>query len=72
MHYEINVAKKEKDGYYNHLFATHKRSVTVMSELKRVYPLLKKAFPEPEYKIDVSRWDATGERLDMDKIMKEE
>lgn len=42
-YYEINVSK---DGM--HLFATHRRSITMMSDLKIVAEELKKRFPREQ------------------------
>jgi len=70
MHYEINVAVKRNSSYF-HLFATDERSVTTEVELKFVYGLIKTAFPEPLYKVDVTRWQTTGKGIDMEGLMKE-
>jgi hypothetical protein len=56
MYYEINVAKKNKDGIYVHLFATAERSLTYY---KQVINLLKKfmiMFPAPEHNISVHEY----------------
>lgn len=48
--YEINVSKNGK-----HLFATAKRSITNKWDLERVFPIIKRKFPEDEgYKISVT------------------
>lgn len=48
--YEINVSK---DG--RHLFATAKRSIANKWDLERVFPIIKRKFPEDEgYKISVT------------------
>lgn len=71
MYYEINVSEKRKDGDYWHLFATHKRSVTTQGELKHVYTLLLKAFPFPEFKIDVVKWKERGTGINMKEPLEE-
>lgn len=62
--YAINVSKQAPDGHYRHFFATDKRSVDSESDLQRVLPALRKAFPEPEFRIDVTQWKRVGEILD--------
>ena len=63
MYYEINVAKKSKEGY-RHFFATAKRSITLLFDLHKVYKVFKTVFPEPEYKIDITKWEETGHGID--------
>lgn len=64
MWYEINVAKKNSRGMYIHFFATAKRSVTLLADLHVVYKAIKAAFPEPEYKIDITQWQEIGHGID--------
>jgi hypothetical protein len=73
MYYEINVSKKiTKDdgmipsviGQYHHFFATAKRSITDLKTLHKVYKVFKKVFPEPNYKIDITKWEETGHGID--------
>ena len=53
MYYEINIAKKNKDGYYHHYFATAKRSITTKERLKVILSDLINKYPEPDYMISV-------------------
>ena len=56
MYYEINVAL---NGH--HLFATAERSITTLSELKKVYCLFKEKFPESEgYTLMVTQYSHKG------------
>lgn len=56
MSYEICVSKNGR-----HLFATHKRSITCLHELKPAYKEISAAFPTDKgYEISVSRWQTTG------------
>lgn len=68
MYYEINVAKQNKkigaNGRYDHYFATAERSITDKQTLKKVYADLKKAFPEPDFKIEVTCWQKVGKPVD--------
>ena len=68
MHYEINVAKKMENNRYRHLFATHARSIKSDEELKRVYPLIREAFPQPEYQVTVIWFEETGYSVDKEKL----
>lgn len=72
MYYEINVSEKRKDDSYYHLFATANRSLTSIESTKKVYKKLKEAFPEPMYKITVSRWEHVGEGIDIEAELKKE
>lgn len=72
MYYEINVAKRQPNGEYHHFFATNARSCTNTTAVKEVYKKLAEVFPEPEYKIDVTKWEEHGFGVDMKKMMKEE
>ena len=69
MYYEINIAKLNKrigaNGRYEHYFATAERSITSKEQLKSVYAELRKAFPEPEFKINVTYWEKIGQPVDM-------
>ena len=63
MYYEINVAVFVPDGgkgYYDHLFATAERSLTTELKAKQLFNLLKEKFPEPQYIVEVSRWEKIG------------
>lgn len=68
MTYEINVSL---DG--THLFATHKRSVDSLRQLKRVYPVIMDKFPECEgYEVTVSICQKTKETIsDVPNYLKE-
>ena len=58
--YEINVSK---DG--RHLFATAKRSITNKWDLERVFPIIKRKFPEDEgYKVSVAAQVEYGRRYE--------
>jgi hypothetical protein len=79
MYYEINVAKKiTKDdgmipsviGQHHHFFATAKRSITDEKTLKKVYHVFRNVFPEPEYKIDITRWEEIGHGVDPMSLLK--
>lgn len=62
MYYEINVA-----FYGKHLFATHERSVVDEHDLEKVYNIFKEKFPVTEgYRITVTRWNKSGENIDME------
>ena len=67
MEYTINVARWSSNhwnGGYVHYF-----KVTVpYLQVKEVYEQLKEKFPEPDYKIDVTRWQTVGEQLDMENF----
>lgn len=70
MHYEINIAKKEKDSSsYRHFFATAPRSITDDQKLFEVVRELKKKFPEPEYNLTVSKWETIGKDVDVTEIV---
>ena len=58
--YEINVAVRDKNGRWRHLFATDTRSLHTKSEAKELYELFKEKFPEPEYDISVSYLETIG------------
>ena len=61
--YEINVAVKDKNGRWKHLFATDTRSISYPLEAERLYKLFKEKFPEPEYDISVVRWETVGHNV---------
>lgn len=67
MEYTINVAKwsnRHWNGGYVHYF-----KVTVQyGQVKEVYEQLKEKFPEPDFKIDVSRWQTVGTEIDMENF----
>lgn len=54
MYYEINVAKKNEKGDYEHYFATAKRSITTKTRLKIIVTDFMEKFPEPEFSISVA------------------
>jgi uncharacterized protein (DUF736 family) len=68
MWYEINVSKKNSKGMYIHFFATAKRSVTLWVDLRIVYNAIKSAFPEPEFKVDITKWEEIGHGIDPETI----
>lgn len=77
MYYEINVSKRiTKDdgmipsviGQYHHFFATAKRSIQDWKTLKKVYKTFKTVFPEPDYKIDITKWDEVGHGIDPETL----
>lgn len=56
MYYEINVSIKGK-----HLFATAERSITNEMELKKVYYIIARKFPEEEgFCINVTQYEKRG------------
>lgn len=64
MWYEINVALNGQ-----HLFATHKRSITNKIALEVIYRIFKQKFPEEEgYHISVTQYDTVGKFIDMDYL----
>ncbi len=64
MSYEINVSKRGK-----HVFATHERSLSTLSQAAEVVKRLEIAFPEAEgYLITVSRWEKVGRTVDMEEL----
>jgi hypothetical protein len=76
MYYEINIAKQNKtigaNGRYEHYFATADRSITDRIRMEKVYADIKKAFPEPDFKISVVRWELVGETINMSLPVKEQ
>lgn len=78
MSYEINVSElKESNGRwvgsspnYVHLFATHERSLTDYLIMVRVYALIRRQFPAPQFKVDVSKREVTGTQCNMEMIDK--
>ena len=65
MGYEINVAIKDKDGRWRHLFATDTRSLHTEKDAKELYELFKEKFPESEgYDISVTYWEAIGRHIE--------
>lgn len=70
MHYEINVSKlNKKDGEYYHLFATHKRSCDSTIATVRVLRTFLKLFPSPEYSIDLTKWEETGQGVNKERFL---
>lgn len=70
MYYEINIAKKtgKKFPEYEHYFATAERSITSMKKLNEVYNVLKKAFPEPEFRMSATQWEKKGRGIAENEI----
>ncbi len=64
MYYEINVSKLNSKIEYEHFFATSERSIRSKEKLKEVHTQLKSAFPAPEYKISVLKWEKNGYRVE--------
>ena len=65
MYYEINVSQKGR-----HLFATSDHSLTSMSELDRVLPLIVERFPKEEgFSIGITHWQTQGESLGVADIL---
>lgn len=65
MWYEINVSLNGR-----HFFATHKRSLQQESEMKKVLGVMVEKFPESEgFKINLSKWEESGESLDVNEIL---
>ena len=63
--YEINVAIKDKNGRWRHLFATDTRSLHTEREAKELYELFKEKFPESEgYDITVTYWESLGHSVE--------
>lgn len=64
MYYEINVSLNGR-----HFFATAKRSITTISDLKKVYPVIKAKFPKEEgYKIMVSEHPEVSKYIDTSEL----
>lgn len=59
MYYEINVSKKAKNGMYKHYFATAERSLDSLSEAQNMVIVFMEKFPEPKFKINVTRYEET-------------
>jgi hypothetical protein len=67
MYYEINVSVNGQ-----HLFATHKRSLTVEYKMKELLLLFSNKFPATEgYNINVKYCEEAAEILDVNEIMDE-
>lgn len=63
--YEINVAVKNKNGRWRHLFATDTRSLHTEKDAKELYELFKEKFPESEgYDISVTYWETIGHHVE--------
>lgn len=72
-HYSINVAEDRQDmspykglgmkqssrPFYVHLFNTGE-TITNKEDGYKVMNLLKQAFPEPKYKVDMTYWEILG------------
>ena len=59
MYYEINVSFKGR-----HLFATAERSITSEEQMREMYNLFLKHFPESEgYNLDVTQWNKIGKPI---------
>lgn len=66
MYYELIVLKKvDKDGkvYYEHLFATSRRSAQDKWAAKKLYDELIQKFPAPEYGISIVYYENAGKYL---------
>lgn len=67
MYYEINVSKNAGKDWtgreirYVHFFATHQRSIVDEAKAREVYAEMVKAFPSPEFKVEVMRHESFGE-----------
>ena len=61
MYYEINVSKLAKNDMYKHYFATAERSLDSLSEAKQMVKVFMEKFPEPKFKIKVTRYEEIGE-----------
>lgn len=68
MHYEINISEalrpNDENSPYVHLFATHERSLIGENEAMRVYNMLKEHFREPQFHIDITRWETIGTKVE--------
>lgn len=65
MYYEINVSL---NGY--HFFATHKRSITTDTDLKKALDIFTKKFPKEEgYLISASFNQEIGKHVDIDEVL---
>lgn len=63
-HFEINVARLTRRGNYEHLFATHKRSITRKEDCISLVNVLRQKFPESEgYEVTASARFEYGEQL---------
>lgn len=63
--YEINVAVRDKNGRWRHLFATDTRSLHTEGDAEKLYELFKKKFPESEgYDISVTYWETIGRHVE--------
>jgi hypothetical protein len=69
MYYEINIAKKDKEGY-KHYFATAPRSLTHEDEFLLVLKDLTAKFPEPEFNITATYNPESGKILDVKELLK--
>jgi hypothetical protein len=74
MSYEINVAMLQGtlgwDGkpVYNHLFATHDRSIVSRRELRRVLEVFLEKFPGPQFLLSVTLWHKEGQIQEMESL----
>lgn len=64
-HYEINICRLVTPAgldrpRYQHFFATAERSLVTDADLEHVLPVILAAFPEPEYRVEVSYWKTEG------------
>jgi len=69
MRYNINVA--ERTSYrsragYKHLFDT---DLTGEVEAKRVLTALLVAFPSPQFRVSVTKWENTGKQLNINEFL---
>jgi len=68
MYWEINVSKRMSSGKYKHLFATHERSCLNYSDFQHVFLEIKTKFPEPEYRVEATKFEVVGEPLEMESL----
>ena len=70
MYYEINVARKEKDGVYRHFFATAPRSITEQSKAVVVLKEIVAKFSKPEYDITINYHEESATFCDAEDFLK--
>lgn len=69
-HYEINVAiavfptAPHQKVHYEHLFATAPRSCRTKRDYQRVLKQLVAKFPYPDYKVEATKWEGRGYKVD--------
>lgn len=76
-HYEINVARARRNNKgeltqnYMHLFATDIRSCVYMCQTVIALTEIKNRFPEPEFKVELTKVECSGRGLDVNKFLEE-